>query len=277
MGRREIAEHYDRANSLYLDLWGEHIHHGLFDGNPRAPRDAARAQSRLVEELARPLALARGERLLDLGCGVGGSSRLLARSAGVEVVGVTLSAVQAEEATRRREAGQSFAVADMENLPFASGSFDAAWAVESLSHVENRAGAIAEVARVLKPGGRLAIADWFRGREADNHESLLRRVERGFLVPPLAPVEGYEGLLVRAGLMPARARIISSQVAPTWDVCLERVRARHILEAARAMGARFLSFVRGFRAIRAALKADVTAYALVWARKGGPAAGVAEK
>lgn len=270
--RSEIAEHYDRAHALYLELWGEHLHHGLFDDEERAgaePLAPPVAQERLVEALAAPLGLARGERVLDLGCGVGGSSRFLHRRAGAEVVGITVSAVQTAEATRRREPGESFAVADIESLPFASASFDVAWAVESLSHVENRAHAMREIARVLKPGGRVAIADWFRGVEADNREKLLRRVEKGFLVPPLAPLAGYEGLLSQAGLRPVASRVVTRAVAPTWDLCLARVRARHAFEIARAMGGRFIAFVRGFRAIRAALAADVMAYGMIWARKPG--------
>ena len=136
------------------------------------------------------------------------------------------------EATRAREPGESLAVADIESLPFADASFDVAWAVESLSHVENRAHAMREIARVLKPGGRVAIADRFRGEEADNREKLLRRVEKGFLVPPLAPLAGDEGLLAPAGLRPVASRA----VAPTWDPLLARVRARHAFEIARAMG-----------------------------------------
>jgi SAM-dependent methyltransferase len=272
--RTEIAEHYDRAHALYLELWGEHLHHGLFDDEARGgePLPPPLAQERLVEALAAPLGIARGERVLDLGCGVGGSSRFLHRRAGAEVVGITISAVQTAEATRRREpgGGESFAVADIESLPFASASFDVAWAVESLSHVLNRAHAMREIARVLKPGGRVAIADWFRGVEADNRERLLRRVEKGFLVPPLAPLAGYEALLAQAGLRPVASRVLTRAVAPTWDHCLARVRARHAFEIARVMGTRFIAFVRGFRAIRAALKADVMAYGMIWARKPAP-------
>src|SRR5258706_15403413 len=77
----QVREHYDLLSSFYRTLWGEHIHHGYWE----ASESPARAQEKLVERLASRAGIARGSRVLDVGCGIGGAAVLLPR--GFFVVG----------------------------------------------------------------------------------------------------------------------------------------------------------------------------------------------
>jgi SAM-dependent methyltransferase len=158
-----VGEVYDQAATpeapanMHLGYWTD-------DDDPA---DLATATEQLTAQLIERLAPRDGQRVLDVGCGVGGPAISLARAAGVEVVGVTVSNAQVEQATARaRSAGLGervrFEYADAMDLPFADGSFDSAWFVESLIHMPDKERALAEVARVLKPGSRLAVADMFR-------------------------------------------------------------------------------------------------------------------
>lgn len=109
-----------------------------------------------------------GARLLDAGCGRGGSSVLLAkRYPGLEIRGVTLSAYQASAArAAARAAGVAgravFRRASMLSLPFRAASFDLVWACESTEHVPDLHDFFAETARVAKPGARLVVIAWVR-------------------------------------------------------------------------------------------------------------------
>jgi len=94
-------------------------------------------------------------RVLEVGCGWGELAEWIARDTGAEVVAVDLSPRMVELARRR---GVDARVGDAEQLPFADGEFDAAVAAWMLYHVPNRDRAIAELARVLRPGGRLVAA-----------------------------------------------------------------------------------------------------------------------
>jgi SAM-dependent methyltransferase len=100
--------------------------------------------------------LAGAARVLDLGCGEGQVSRLVASRGAQRVVGVDASAAQVAEA-RRRAGGVAYARASATALPLAAGSFDAVVACLVLEHLDDLDGALDEVARVLRPGGRFVI------------------------------------------------------------------------------------------------------------------------
>jgi len=123
----------------------------------------------VLEELYRWRGRDRGPfRLLDVGCGTGTLSALLARSSlRAEIVGLDYSpgmCVQAAGKVRRVGADGSarFVAGDSEYLPFADASFDVVTCANSFHHYPNQQGAIFEMRRVLRPGGRLMVIDGFR-------------------------------------------------------------------------------------------------------------------
>src|SRR5436190_13707109 len=88
-----IQWHYDALTPFYRLFWGPHVHHGLWpDGVARPPMRAA--QERLIDRLAAAAGLGPGQEVVDVGCGLGGSSLALAGRYGCRVLGVTLSPVQ---------------------------------------------------------------------------------------------------------------------------------------------------------------------------------------
>ncbi|QEY32227.1 methyltransferase domain-containing protein [Synechococcus sp. RSCCF101] len=169
-GSASVAEAYDRwtGDALLERLWGEHIHLGHY-GDPPQPVDFRRAKAAFVHELVRWSgldALPAGSRVLDVGCGIGGSSRILARDYGFDVLGISISPAQVERAralTPDDLAGRCrFAVMDALDLQLDEGSFDGVWSVEAGPHMPDKQRYADELLRVLRPGGALAVADWNR-------------------------------------------------------------------------------------------------------------------
>jgi arsenite methyltransferase len=157
---------------------------------------------RLTARLGQLLALGPTDRVLDLASGMGTSALFLAQRFGTRVDGVDYSAeavwranelaVQAGVADRVR-----FSQGDAEDLPFANDSFDAVVCECAFCTFPNKPGAAAEMARVLRPGGRLGLADLTRvGDLPDELQTLLGWVA---CLGDARPVEEYVDYLVDAG------------------------------------------------------------------------------
>jgi ubiquinone/menaquinone biosynthesis C-methylase UbiE len=138
------------------------------------------------------LRLRAGARVLDLGCGLGDDTFQIAERVGAtgHVTGVDVSANMIEEATQRanerRAAGRglpvSFAVGDSQALEFATGTFDGVRAERMLMHVPDAERAIAEMSRVLKPGGRISVLDmdWETQACDSPHKETTRKIALTF-------------------------------------------------------------------------------------------------
>ncbi|HRI87400.1 MAG TPA: class I SAM-dependent methyltransferase, partial [Candidatus Hydrogenedentes bacterium] len=91
----DVAEHYDDLNRWYLEIWGEHVHHGFWETGAESVELAV---VQLTQRVANETGIKTGSRVVDIGCGYGGTSRLLANGYGAQVVGFTLSKAQHEYA-----------------------------------------------------------------------------------------------------------------------------------------------------------------------------------
>jgi ubiquinone/menaquinone biosynthesis C-methylase UbiE len=141
------ARAYGSAAARYL--LGERFHPGGAD---------------LTTRLIRALAVGPGETTLDVACGPGASALQLAREAGCNVIGVDLSPENVAAASlAAADAGLadrvSFACGDAESLPLADASIDGALCECALCTFPDKRTAAAELARVLRPGARLALSD----------------------------------------------------------------------------------------------------------------------
>ncbi len=161
-----VASAYDEwtKDKLLERLWGEHIHLGFYPSGG-GNIDFRKAKVQFVHELVKwsgLLELPKGSRILDVGCGIGGSSRILAKYYGFNVTGITISPAQVKRARELTPDGLScdFQVMDALDLKFEDGSFDAVWSVEAGAHMNDKIKFADEMLRTLRPGGYLALADW---------------------------------------------------------------------------------------------------------------------
>ena len=160
-----VASAYDSwtQDKLLERLWGEHIHLGFYPSNKNI--DFREAKVQFVHELVSWSGLDRlptGSRVLDLGCGIGGSSRILANYYGFNVTGITISPAQVKRAKELTpyECKCNFKVMDALDLKFEEGIFDGVWSVEAGAHMNNKTKFADQMLRTLRPGGYLALADW---------------------------------------------------------------------------------------------------------------------
>ena len=161
-----VASAYDSwtQDKLLERLWGEHIHLGFYPSGKKNT-DFRKAKIQFVHELVKWSGLdklPKGSRILDVGCGIGGSARILAKYYGFNVTGITISPAQVKRARELTPSGINcnFQVMDALDLKFEDGSFDAIWSVEAGAHMNDKTRYADEMLRTLRPGGYLALADW---------------------------------------------------------------------------------------------------------------------
>ncbi|MGY0065991.1 SAM-dependent methyltransferase [Streptomyces sp. QTS137] len=158
-----VEELYDRGTELLSALMGGSMHYGYW-ASPADAGSMAETSRRMTELMIDRLTVRKGGRALDAGCGTGRPALGLARSTGAEVVGVTISREQVRLANLAAEAegldGQvRFQHGDAADLCSAPESLDAVWLSESLLHMPDPRRVVRQLAAVLRPGGRLVIAN----------------------------------------------------------------------------------------------------------------------
>jgi MPBQ/MSBQ methyltransferase len=177
------------------------VHLGHY-GDPPRHHDFREAKAAFVHELVRWSGLDQlpaGSKVLDVGCGIGGSARILARDYNLDVVGISISPAQVARATDLTTQGLScrFEVMDALDLQMADHSFDAVWSVEAGPHMPDKQRYADELLRVLKPGGLLAVADWNRRDPSDGamtktERRVMRQLLNQWAHPEFASIAGFQ-------------------------------------------------------------------------------------
>lgn len=219
----DIAEYYDQCEVHYK----QHLkldkclamHYGYWMPDTTSFEEALLNTNRV---LAAKASIGETDRVLDAGCGVGGSAVNLARAEGCSVLGITVSDQQVESAKKNAIRYEVDHLADFECRNFcdtglAPGSFDVVWAVESVCHANDKRAFVEEAYRLLCPGGRLVMADFFSARIPANSEEA--RVLSGWLdgwaVPGLSTIDAFEGYLNAAGFKTDAVENATENIRPS--------------------------------------------------------------
>ena len=221
VGREYDAWTEERILEYY---WGEHIHLGYYNDEVmrkgagtllgHKAKDFVEAKLDFVEEMA--VWAGCGENtprtVLDVGCGIGGASRHLAKGFGVgtDVTGITLSPKQVERATdlaaQQGIPNVNFRVMNALAMEFPDNSFDLVWACESGEHMPDKAKYVQEMVRVLKPGGTLVIATWCQRDDraapfSDTEKVNLDYLYKEWAHPYFISIDAYAELVDGTGKM----------------------------------------------------------------------------
>lgn len=268
----QIRDHYDKLTPLYARFWGRHIHHGFWKTGTESIKVA---QVQMIEELARAAQIPRGATVLDIGCGLGGSSMWLAHHRDCRVQGITLSSVQAAGATKEAaKQGLSertqFRVMDANNIDFPSQSFDAIWIVECSEHIFDKPAFFNRCYDLLKPGGVIGVCAWLNGENIaiPENETLVKNILDAMVCPSFGSLEDYTGWFLRSGFERIEARDVTAQVAPTWDRCVDLLKRPDVRIILALSSKPTKIFASSFEWMRRAFETKAMAYGMFSARKG---------
>ena len=237
--------------------------------------------------------------MLDVGCGIGGTSRYLAREKRSQVIGITISDEQVRLA-RKMSGGDENSEGPIPQSPVAgeqkapidgsahgsvrfieldaekmgqhfvsNDKFDTVWISEALSHFPNKPLFFRNAFTLLRPspdGGKLVIADWFRAENLfpQQLQNDIKPIEDGMLIAPLCTVAEYVSLAESAGFKQrSPPQDISQEVAKTWDISFGLISDPALWKLALAAGGDAVGFLRAFQAMRRGYKSGAFRYAVM--------------
>jgi cyclopropane fatty-acyl-phospholipid synthase-like methyltransferase len=204
----DTAQHFEDCHNDYLFAWANSdnlaFHYGYWDSpEPYNQHQALINKNQLLYDKVK---IRPTDRVLDAGCGIGGSSIWMAKNFGNRATGVTISGKQVGYATNyAKKKGVAnlvdFVQTDFCNTPFEDESFDVVWNAEAVSHTQFKGAFLKEAFRLLKPGGRIVYCDAFMMQRGFNEEQWQTMLGffNGWAVPNLCYCDEFQGLLEGCG------------------------------------------------------------------------------
>ena len=200
-----VKEYYDICNELMVWGWGESLHFAPLSPDESVEDSKVRHQRLMIDKLE----LSEGMTVVDVGCGIGGPMRRVVSEAGVRVVGVNINEIQMDRARSLNSAAGLDDMVDylvcsfMDMSAVADGTFDRGYAIESTCHAPDKAGAFAEIYRVLKPGAlfwgqEMCMTDRF-DPDDEGHRAMKQALMQGIALKGIATTGEVDRMLEAAG------------------------------------------------------------------------------
>jgi len=219
----KIAAHYDELDEIYRDVWGTHLHHGLWEAKGETQKKATENLSNLVLNHIYPI---KDQNLIDVGCGYGETARLAVIAGASKVTGFTLSQKQYAYACKTSDPQKTeYQLKNWlkNNLP--SECADGVYSIECFSHIDDKALFFQEIQRVLKPNGRFVLTAWLTA------DRPIRKLEKNFLLEPICQdshlpsmmsSNEIKQLITRSRLLLEGYEDLSRKVERTWSLSIKR-------------------------------------------------------
>lgn len=154
----DISRHYNELDSFYRDMWGTHLHHGLWDNKEDSKEEAV---ENMVREILSYLSPLEGKHLADIGCGYGESAKMAIDLGAKRVTGYTISEKQCQYARHQlADYPVSFMLRDWLENDIPDNYFDGAYSIECFEHLIDKKKYFKEIHRTLKPGAKFVMSAW---------------------------------------------------------------------------------------------------------------------
>ncbi len=219
---QDIINYYDHTEAHYRQWWKMEnsmgLHYGVWDNGTKRLSEAILNTNLQLAILGN---VSKNDKILDAGCGVGGSAIFLAKKFGCTVTGITLSERQVKTATGFAKKNgvdglANFKVLDYTATGFPDNHFDVVWAIESMQTARDKSLFFNEMQRVLKPGGRLLLADVFKVGDWEIAETpVMQTMLNGWAMSDILSTEELEELGKKHNFASGQNRNVTNEIVPS--------------------------------------------------------------
>lgn len=270
---RKIGQFWDQISEGWQIVWGPHIHHGYYENNSTTLPPLL-AQEKLIEKLTELLEITPLTKILDVGCGMGGSSIYLAKKYQAIITGITISQKQVDLATQHAHAikihNVTFKIEDALSLSsIENNSFDIIWSLESCEQFYDKQLFIEQAYRVLKPGGKLMLATWCSDKDEYLNEFAKKYLKlcNAFDLPYMPTIQHYYSLLKKQGFDNINIFDWTNYVKNSWEIGISLVNAYSLLQILKISGWRGMRFTKQIKLMRDAFSQGSVIYGVFLAKK----------
>jgi ubiquinone/menaquinone biosynthesis C-methylase UbiE len=216
-----VSSYYAVITQPYRKLWGDFFHPAIFE-NPKDNLNTALRKTH--ERFIKDSKLKKGDRAIDLGCGIGSLSRFISKNAGCTVIGINMSKYQlkiAKKLTKQKATKNvEFKEQDIMHIDKIDDKFDAAFLVDVGCHLPDKEKALRKIFRILNKGGRLIIGDWIQKENISPFEKeiLIEPFNNYWSFPYMESLKGYNKIARKIGFRTIMAKDVSKETEKDWEI-----------------------------------------------------------
>lgn len=221
--QQEISDYYDQTQVHYELFWdlekSKSLHYGMWDDKTNNFKEALLNTNRI---LAEKVGIKESDHVLDVGCGIGGSCLYLTQKYHCKTTGISLSQKQIDQANQYAKSAHlnekaTFIKANHCNTAFLDATFDVVWGIESHLSEINKEDFFKEAYRLLKPGGKIIIADYLKtnGNTTPKEESLLKKWLNCWAISTIVSENKFSDQLTNVGFQCVEMENVNNAIMPS--------------------------------------------------------------
>lgn len=223
---QHVIDYFTATDKDYLRFWSGNndlaMHFGYYD---KTVTSHTASLLKMNEKLADLITITKKDRVLDAGCGFGGSCFWLAQHRGCLVTGITI--VPEQYAFAKKEAEENninkkvtFLLGDYAHLPVRRNSYTVFWGLESICHAQNKEQVIKEAYRVLRSKGKILISEYMLREKptlSKKEKILVQKVLEGWAMPSLLTISEYTSLLKKYKFRNIHIYDFTENITPSFN------------------------------------------------------------
>jgi len=225
---QQMEKMFAAVGDLYARYWNDFFHFAIFRGDESWETAFAETHAKYL----RALRIAESKNILELSCGRGAFSNLMAQSTSGTVLGVDISQAQLAHAKRFRRPNLEFRRHDVMKIDGLDDTFDAIAYIDAACYLPRKSEAVRKISKILKPGGRLLLVDWCKAEGVNpvQDELVLHPFMKYWAISNLETAGNYEKYFRENDLKIVETEDLNAKTRKNWDFGYEKA-----LEAVREL------------------------------------------